>query len=335
MYQLDKIKLRRVRSEVNGKILLVMGGNGALGLSLAYCLTHYKITPSHLILININSELDSAWYKVGAEILHIRAREPKATNELILNALNKIGRPFIIFFMAGYGQPSRFFIQPTATIIANTTALVDILELRPRADCVAYMSTAEVYSGHKKQVSEGDPLLVETSHKRAIYIHSKLLGEAILANWSSRTGVRAASYRVALAFPPKVLPGDTRVLGELIYRALKTKHVDLKGGRDLVRQYQYGPNAMIQILSSLINGTESIYNCAGDHRITLGDLANLIANITESSSTLVDIAVDDSSQQTMDINYQLITRDSGIIIGSNFSLETYLRKVIESSAVLL
>jgi nucleoside-diphosphate-sugar epimerase len=335
MYKLEETKLQRVRREVDGKVLLVVGGNGALGLSLAYCLTHYKITPSHLIVTNLSSDLDSSWYNVGAQVLQIRSGEPEATSDLISSALQKIGRPYIIIFMAGYGQPSKFFSQPGATIIANTTALENILELKPRADYVAYMSTAEVYSGHKEEVFEGDSLLVDTRHKRAIYVYSKLLGEAILANWNLRSGVRAASYRVALAFAPKVLPGDTRVLGELMYRALTTKHVVLKGGRHLFRQYQYGPNAMIQIVSSLINGSEPIYNCAGDHRLTLEDLATLIATVTESSSTIIDIDADGSSQQTMDINYKLITRDSGIIIGSNLSLKSYLRMVVDESATSL
>ncbi len=98
-----------------------------------------------------------------------------------------------------------------------------------------------------------------------------------------------------------------------------------------MRQYQYGPNAMVQILSSLVNGSHRVYNCAGSHKISLGSLAELIANITCSELTIEKDSDDLSAPTTVNINYDRITNDSGIIVGSESTLESYLKSVINNS----
>jgi nucleoside-diphosphate-sugar epimerase len=331
LYTIDQEKLLKVRVELKNRALLVTGGNGALGISLAYCLKHFQITPSCIIITTRNSALDSSWHKIETPIKHISGLNDQRIIEIIHEEVNKLNHEYILLQMAGYGQPKRFLDQPAEIVEANSQLLLSILESSRTPQVVAYMSTAEIYSGYEIEVNEDYPCILKTNHPRATYVFSKLLGESLVSSWGIRHKARTASYRVALAFPPKLIPNDTRVLGELLTRAIKTRQVVLNGGAHLFRQYQYGPNAMIQILSSLINGKESVYNIAGEHQIFLGDLARLIGEITNSDICIANTVHDQSSAQTMKINYDTVNRDAGIVTGSNRTLKHYLQEVIHET----
>lgn len=331
MYQIKESYLENVRKTVSNMTLVVLGGNGSLGISLAYCLKYYNIMPVSIVVISLNSDLDHSWFSIGCPIKHIRASETTTFTSTFSSCIDRLSREYLLFYMAGYGQPNKFLTDPGGVVDANVTQLSSILSINKRPRLLAYISTAEIYSGISTEAFEDTPSIVGSDHMRAVYVRAKLLGEAIVTSWAQKYSVRAASYRVALAFPPKLIRGDTRVLGELLEGGLSRGSVILKGGSQLMRQYQFGPNALIQILSSLINGTSLIYNSAGDHHLSLGELARLVSEATFASLQILNTNSDQSSQSTMNVNFNRINTEAGVEPSSHRTLAYYIKEVVDAT----
>ena len=155
------------------------------------------------------------------------------------------------------------------------------------------------------------------------------MAEAIVSNILSKKINRTASFRVALAFPPRSIKGDTRVLADLISSG-KKGIVTLNGGAEYIRQYQFGPNAAIKILSAMANGKSTLYNNSGSHIITLGNLAKLISKILDVELDIKSNLGDTSAPVSVIINHDLIDSESGYLKENEKSLEEYLMKAIKS-----
>ena len=137
-----------------------------------------------------------------------------------------------------------------------------------------------------------------------------------------------AIYRVALAFPPKMLKDDSRVLSDLINGGIKNGVVTLNGGANLIRQYQYGVNSIYKILGSLYGGNSTLYNNSGSHILTLGDLAIVVSSILDIDCIINDENKDKTSPKAVLIDNSLINLESSYNLNLEESLEYYLRSMI-------
>ena len=146
-------------------------------------------------------------------------------------------------------EPNLFLNDQEGIIEANIVNLIDY-SIFKNIESFA-LSTAEIYSGLNGSVKENSKLITTPSHPRGVYIESKRLSESIISNILSRNIKRCVSFRVALAFPPKLLEFDNRVLSDLINNAKKNGYVNLNGGGNFVRQYQYGPLCALKILAAM------------------------------------------------------------------------------------
>ena len=232
-----------------------------------------------------------------------------------------------VIFGSGYGRPNKFSGDPASVISANIDSLLGYEGLD--INLFAFMSTSELYTGHTSNIDESASLLSTPDHPRSIYIESKRLAESIVNKILSRTAERVAIYRVALAFPPKLLEDDNRVLSDLINGGIINGVVTLNGGANLVRQYQYGVNAIYKILGSLYRGHSTLYNNSGSHILTLGDLAVVVASILDIECIINDENKDKSSPKAVLIDSSLINSESTYNISSEKSLEYYLRSMID------
>jgi len=214
---------------------------------------------------------------------------------------------------------------------ANVDNLLDY-QVFTNIDTFCYLSTSELYSGSRGKVAETSPLPTQPQHPRGIYIEAKRMGESIVNHILKRKIRRVASYRIALATPPWLLKDDTRVLSDLIRSAISDGEVVLKGGAQMIRQYQYGPNAVYKIIGSIANGTNELYNNAGSHQTSLGALAGLIGKIFAVPVRIIEKNNDISAPDTVEIDSGLIQKDSGYLLENEDQFEDYLRKIIYASA---
>lgn len=182
----------------------------------------------------------------------------------------------VCFHGASPSQPSEFLKDPIGTIELNT-GVTKYLKGRTR-ESFLFMSSSEVYSGLTISPRETDIGTTTPDHPRAPYIESKRLGEVLTKSArGALPNVRSNVARIALAYGPGAGAADTRVMYELVRRAIQDGEVRLNGGHDQVRTYCHaGDVAEILIKIALVSSKATV-NVGGDERVTMRDLAQLIA----------------------------------------------------------
>lgn len=310
----------------NQNIFILVGANGSLGLSILKILKDYGIRPTKVILITNSSNVCTNFLDSKTTYVHLKRGE-----EGFSNALDESisGEEVNLFYAAGYGQPAKFSANPAEVISANTEHLLQYQKYK--LNNFAYISTSEIYAGLDGVANENTATVSNPLSPRAVYIESKRLGEAIVNNVLSKNAKRHASYRVALAFPPVLLSDDQRVLADLINGGLKNGIVRLNGGAQFMRQYQYGPNAAIKILASLIFGHSVLYNNSGSHVLTLEQLARSVGSILDLPVDISDEIFDASAPKTVLVDSNLINVESRYMTNMERSLEEYLGDMIDAS----
>jgi nucleoside-diphosphate-sugar epimerase len=205
-----------------------------------------------------------------------------------------------VIHMAGYGQPQRFMRNPYKTIRLNSEATLDLLDQLPSGARMLFVSSSEVYAGLPKgtvfretQIGTSGP-----DHPRACYIEGKRCGEAACFAAHS-SGVNAISARLALAYGPGARSGDMRAMYSFIDRAIRDHQITLLDQGDAVRSYCYAADAVNMMLRILIEGSQPVYNVAGNHKLSfldvakkIGQLMNVPVRISEHSKTLVGAPID-------------------------------------------
>lgn len=315
-----------IRNNIESNLFVFEGANGSLGLSFLKFLTDNRIRPFKLLLTTYASDLDADWMALQCEIIHLKAADQNFLHERA--RMIKGHEKTSVIFASGYGRPNKFSSDPTSVIHANIDSLLGYSNLE--IDFFGFMSTSELYTGHTSNVDETALLLSRPDHPRSIYIEAKRLAEAIVNNILSKNIKRVAIYRVALAFPPKMLLDDHRVLADLINGGLNKKVVTLNGGANLIRQYQYGLNAIYKILGSLYAGDSILYNNSGSHILSLAELAECVASILKVDCIINDKNKDTTSPKAVLIDNSLINRESSYDERREDSLEDYLRSMINA-----
>lgn len=323
---LSKDSIEKVKSFYHGRPLVVEGCNGSIGLSILEILKCFEIKPSALLLTTHESLPIFEWHELCSEIVSLRSAAPNFRADR-RNVISALGNGLNVIFCAGYGRPANFTTNPAEVVQTNITNLMDYAGYN-NLGSFAFMSTSELYSGIDGVATEDSILPTSPQHARAVYIESKRLAEAMVEHLIGKKTNRYASFRVALATPPRMLSNDSRVLADLINKGRKNGVVSLNGGANFVRQYQYGPNCAMKILGAMACGSSTLYNNAGSHILTLGDLAQLIGRILNLPVDINENIHDASAPSTVQIDVQRINKECSYDSSRELPFETYLRKMI-------
>lgn len=274
--------------------------------------------------------ITGAFGLVGSNICKVLEREypeieiTKAKGVLGLNALCQNDYDYIIH-AAGYGQPARFSEDKIKTIELNTTGTAHLFRCNLKKNGgFLYVSTSEVYSGAKSPHKETDIGTTTPQHSRACYIEGKRCGEAICMAYKEQ-GYDAKIARLALAYGPGTKKGDTRVINQFTQSALVDKAIIMKDDGKAVRTYAYVDDVVTQMLNILFHGKEAVYNVGGFSRITIKELAHLIAKKTGSAVMEGDKSLDGAPE---DVGLDL-TKYINEFGGSFTPFEVGLDKTIE------
>lgn len=273
-YGLIKEKLTKLKEKLQGQSIHLFGATGALGLSFLSFLEINSINPKQLIIYVRKTSDFSRWVEFSSS-RRIDLKVIFFVDNSLKADLSSIGGDSTVLYFLGYGQPKKFMLNPLEIFRINIEFLIEVLQKSPQY--FFYASTSEIYSGLKILAREDSPTNSTPQHIRGAYIESKRSGEAILSN-IPKSNTRAVSFRVALACPPFQIESDERILSDLVRMAKEKKEVSLKGGWDLVRQFQWGPLCIEKLLWAGYFGIHPLYNVSGGEPITLECLAKKIAD---------------------------------------------------------
>lgn len=262
-------------ADFSGKDVLVTGASGVIGYYLQSFLTNLPEArkPQSITLVSKSGVFPSSLHR-SVKIAQI---------DLTLESqIKTLGSYDSVFHAAGYGQPGKFLVDPTKTIGLNTWTTELLLNRTTPGGDFIFFSSSEVYSGNPKEIyTESDIGATNTNHPRAAYIEGKRTGET-LTHLGTNKGLRTKSLRIALVYGPGAKRDDERVLYSFIRQALSNKRIELKDSGSAMRTYGYVLNAIDQIIAITTAGASGIYNVGGKSRVSILELAEIIASETNS-----------------------------------------------------
>ena len=270
----SKINLHKL----NNKSVMIIGGNGLIGLNIAKTLSYFNNEKENNNIKIISVSLTKSFTKIK----NIKYLTGDITQEIFLK---KIPKCDYVIFAAGYGQPKKFIKEKDKTILINTYSLIKISKKLKKNGKLIYMSSSEIYSENPKKIySEKDIGWTTPDHARSSYIESKRCGEAIINSLILKK-INAVSLRISLAYGPGVKTSDSRVINELIMKALKGD-IFLRDSGQAIRTYGYISDIVQMILQIVITNKSNVYNIAGSSTLNIKTLATKIAKILKRNVTI-------------------------------------------------
>lgn len=262
-------------SGLDNKSILITGASGLIGTYLLASLDNLLTSKPFKLKINLLIHSDLPEYiKPLTKGMDCSIYQGDITNSSFCKTLPTVD---YIIHAAGYGQPGKFMEDPIKTLQINTGATLDLFEHLNKDGSFLFLSTSEVYSGLiNPPFNESQIGTTTTSHLRAPYIEGKRAGETI-CNTYRRLGINAKSARLSLAYGPGTKSYDKRVLNNFIEKALTRGKIEMQDQGQAKRTYCYITDAIEILWKILLFGKEAIYNVGGESRITIADLAQLIA----------------------------------------------------------
>ncbi len=165
-------------------------------------------------------------------------------------------------------------------------------------------STSEVY---------GDPLVhpqpetywgnVNPIGPRGVYDEAKRYAEAITMAYHRHHGVDVRIVRIFNTYGPAMRLLDGRAVSNFLTQALEGKPITIHGDGSQTRSFTYVDDEIRGFLALLESDLVTPVNIGNDHEFTSSELAELVLEVTGSSSELEwsDLPVDDPMQREPDL----------------------------------
>lgn len=262
--------------ELDGKTILITGASGLMGVHFLGTIRNIISAFGYNIKIYCISKSEpTGYFKSLADFKECSTLWGDITDISFLNSLPKAD---YIIHAAGYGQPGRFMEDQIKTLKLNTFSTFELFNKLNENGKFLFISTSELYSGlENAPFNETQIGSTNTNHPRACYIEGKRCGEAVVNSYRKK-GVEAKSARLSLAYGPGTQRGDQRVLNSFIEKALKGNINMMDEGKAL-RTYCYITDAIHIMWHILLEGKDAIYNVGGKSKISIKELAEMIASI--------------------------------------------------------
>ena len=275
----EKIISQLNLTKLSNANILITGANGLIGGFLADLFSYLNDTHDYNIKLTLTS-----LSTIPNRIIHLLDRDDVTYISTDLSKDNLIVPDIdFCFYCAGYAQPSKFLSQSMTTLLLNSYGVANTFESifnsNPNATCI-YLSSSEIYSASDKQTAhtESDNINIDLNNKRNFYILGKVNGELIVNNLRNQ-GYNAISARVSLCYGPGVLEDDSRVLSELVQKALGSNDtIQLFDDGSAKRRYLHVTDFTSMLLNIVLNGTQNVYNICGEEECTIYELAEIIGS---------------------------------------------------------
>lgn len=306
------------------KKILITGASGLVGSYFAQTLQHLFSNndgPSKLFLSSKSGEfqfmVDPFTEVITGDL----------TNLQLLSNLPDLD---VVIHAAGYAQPSKFLENPLLTIALNTTSTLELIKKVKPGGKFLFISSSEIYSGLKvPPFTEEQIGTTNTNHVRSAYIEGKRTGESIVSTANRMNNIDAKSVRLSLAYGPGTKNGDSRAMNSFIEQAIISSSISLKDSGHAMRTYCYITDAIEMCFNVMNNGIDDIYNVAGNSRVSIIDLAKLIAEITGATVKVRESSINGMKGAPEDV-WLNIDKTLSLSNKSEFiSLESGVKNTIE------
>ena len=195
-------------------------------------------------------------------------------------------------------QSSYFVQNPVETIKTNIIGTINTLELAKRKNVISYvyLSSMEAYGSNTSDnlLSEDKESVIGSYEVRNSYPISKIAAENLCVDYFNEYNVSAKIVRLAQTFGPGVKYDDTRVFAEFARCVIGNKNIVLKTKGETKRTYCHVSDAVIGILTVLLNGKNGeIYNVVNNSTFcSIKEMADIVAKDVANGTIKVIIDED-------------------------------------------
>ncbi len=235
-----------------------------------------------------------------------------------------------VFHLASPAAVNQYQNLSLETMRANSVGLQNALTFATsKAAKLIFSSTSEIYGSPKLECqNESYWGHVNSFGERSCYDESKRFGEALIFSWNKRYATKHGLVRIFNTYGPRMNPEDGRAINRFVRQALKNEDLTVYGTGNQTRSFCY--------ITDLIKGLD-LYcqspfsrpvNLGNDEEITIYKLANLVIQITDSSSKIIHqpLPQDDPPQRRPNLTY---AREN-LKFDPRINLKQGLLKMIES-----
>ena len=235
-----------------------------------------------------------------------------------------------IYNLACPAAPIHYQFDPVATTKVSVHGAINMLGLAKRTKAKIFQaSTSEVY---------GDPAVhpqkedywgnVNPIGQRSCYDEGKRCAETLFFDYLRQHQLTIKVARIFNTYGPRMHINDGRVVSNFIVQALKGEEISIYGNGMQTRSFCYCDD-MIEGFLNFMDTSDDItgpMNLGNPEEITIKELAELVIDLTGSSSKLVykTLPSDDPKQRQPDITYAKNT----LAWEPNVSLQEGLQKTI-------
>ena len=280
------------------KNILVCGGSGFIGTNL---IKELLKTKNHIICVDNFFTSDPSNLNQFHDFKNFELIRHDITFPLYLE-VNEI------YNLACPASPLHYQKDPVQTLKVNVIGSINLLGLAKRTDSkILLSSTSEVY---------GDPEISPQSESywgnvnpigiRSCYDEGKRCAETLFMDYHRQHNLKIKIARIFNTFGPYMAENDGRVVSNFIVSCLKDKDIEIYGDGLQTRSFCYISDLIAGILS-LMNSPDELsgpINLGNDEEMSIIDLAEMIKNMTGSSSKIIfkKLPTDDPKRRRPDIS---------------------------------
>ena len=262
---------------LEGKVILVTGANGLLGLNFIMSLAEISKKVKRIKIIAVVKSNPSGILQKLKKSNLIIVQRGDLTDDTFVDSLPVSD---IIIHAAGSGIPSEFINDKVSSLKINTVSTFRLYEKLAANGRFLFISSSDVYNGFEsKSYTEDQIGHTNTNHPRACYIEGKRTGETLCSILYER-GIKAFAVRLSLTYGPGVSYNDSRVLPSFIRSGLNGD-INLLDSGTALRTFCYVSDAIEMMWFVLLNGKSPLYNIGGIDEISIRALALTIGRLLD------------------------------------------------------
>lgn len=195
-----------------------------------------------------------------------------------------------IYNLACPMSPRRFLENRLATMLANSIATINLLDIAVKYNAKFLQFSSSVVYGPRRaadpsfKAKEGDLGLVDPLSERSSYDEGKRFAETLVGNYRSIHNIDAKIMRLFRVYGPRMTAEDDQMIPDFINSALDGRNITIAGGADFSSSFCYIDDiidATGKVMASELAGP---INIGSDVDVNLTSLAELIIKLTSSQS---------------------------------------------------
>lgn len=300
--------------------ILITGGSGFIGSHLT---KSFLDKGSHVYIIDnlITGDKLNVKSLVGKNLTFYE-------DDITKFDLSSLPEIDITFHLASPASPIQYKKHPIETLLANGEGAYRLMEWMKEGKTKRFVlaSTSEVY---------GDPLIhpqtedywgnVNPVGVRACYDEAKRYAEALTTTYHRKYNLDIRIARIFNTYGPHMERNDGRVVSNFIMQAITNKPITIYGDGKQTRSFCYVSDLVkgLYLLGTIQNIQGEIINLGNPDERSMLELANIIKDLTKTSSEIVyqPIDSDDPKKRRPDITKAKKILDWQPVVPLNDGLE--------------